>query len=31
VFEQVMYASGAIIASDWGSIFSPWFGFSMHQ
>src|ERR1700732_849662 len=26
-----MYASNAFIASDSGSIFSPWLGFSMHQ
>ncbi|WEX75169.1 hypothetical protein PYH37_000534 [Sinorhizobium numidicum] len=31
VFNQVMYASSAFIACDSGSIFSPWFGSSMHQ
>ena len=31
VFDQVMYASRAFIASESVSIFSPWLGFSMHQ
>ncbi|AEH81667.1 hypothetical protein JOH52_005567 [Sinorhizobium meliloti] len=31
VFDQVMYVSSAFIASITGSIFSPWFDFSMRQ
>jgi hypothetical protein len=31
VFDPVMYALSASIASHTGSIFSSWFDFSMHQ